>query len=393
MQSELALPQWRDYLDILAEAEQLFKLAADAIDPQQRQEVYRLMFAALAVGYHSAFVDPQFPDFVPSVSNVLNTIGVNPDYIYGYTPMDGQGVYRLSGQLGDELFILIDLSAGGLGVLDELGPSLATIDLEHCHITDDRRFELLLSATRPDNYQGDWFELNPATKTAVIRKAYYHWGQGSEARIAIERLDGPFHADRLDAAETVRRLQLLAAYINRYVGFILGYGRRQREQGYVNRLEHDDWAGRGGVTGQHYYQGLFQLQPGEAMIITTDLPERVRYWNIQVNDSLWNTIDWFKHQSSINGAQAVIDKDGKFRAVICIEDPGVPNWLDTGGHLQGSVMLRWTEASSGPEPSISIVPLVDLQEHLPTDTELMTVAERQHSMQQRRRGLQFRRRW
>src|SRR3546814_17986243 len=97
-----------------------------------------------------------------------------------------------------------------------------------------------------------------------------------------------------------------------------------------------------GLADQHYYQGIFRLQPGKALILETELPERVRYWNIQLNDPLWNTIDWLNHQRSLNGGKAIIGTDGKFRDVISAEDPGVPTWLDPGGPLDGSLMLLWT---------------------------------------------------
>jgi hypothetical protein len=152
----------------------------------------------------------------------------------------------------------------------------------------------------------------------------------------------------------------------------------------LNRLEHDDWAGRGGVAGQHYWQGAFKLAPGEAMLIETDVPETVRYWNIQLNDPLWNTIDWFNRQSSLNGGQARLDADGRFRAVIGPDDPGVPNWLDTGG---------WLEASSSPEPSLKIAPLDEIRAQLPKDTDVVTPEMRQEALRRRRRGAQLRRRW
>ena len=123
MASSDPLPGWSDYLSIMAKAQRTLDLLIDPSDPRARQEVYRLMFAALATGYHSAFADPDHPDFVPVVSNVLNTIGVNPDFIYGYTPLDGTGSYRLSGIRGNAVFILVDFVAGGLGVADEPGPS------------------------------------------------------------------------------------------------------------------------------------------------------------------------------------------------------------------------------------------------------------------------------
>lgn len=391
--TEKTLPQWRDYADIIAGAERLIEQAPQALNEQQRQELYRLMFAAVSTGYLSAFADARYPSFVPTVSNVLNTIGVNPDFIYGYTPLDGSGTYRLSGQRGDEIFVVIDFSAGGFGVVDELGPSVGVLDIDQLQLTASGEFEVILSAQRPQGYEGDWFELAATTKTAAFRKAAYHWGKGADTRLAIERLDDVGSAQRLCAEETARRLGLLAAYIERYVGFILGYGQRQRAQGLINKLEHDDWAGKGGIAGQHYYQGLFELQADEAIIIETDMPSQVRYWNIQVNDSLWNTIDWLQHQSSINGGQAKLDDDGKFRAVICPTDPAVPNWLDTGGHLSGSLMLRWMQASSGPEPRLSVVPLAQVRDYLPPTTPVISAEQRRQQLQARRRGAQLRSRW
>src|SRR3546814_7430434 len=97
-------------------------------------------------------------------------------------------------------------------------------------------------------------------------QAAYDWGVGSEARIAIERVDRPIKRQRLEAAEIARRLQRLAEHPMRYVSFALNYGKGQRERGLVNKLEHDDWAGRGGLADQHYYQGIFRLQPGKAQI-------------------------------------------------------------------------------------------------------------------------------
>ncbi len=387
------LPEWSDYMAILSEAAPLLDKLADPADPLARQEAYRLLFVSLASGLCSTFTDPDLPDFVTSVNNVMNSVGVNPDFIYGYTQIDGTGTYRLSGERGDGLFLLFDFAAGGLGVTDQLGPSVGTLDTDTLTLGPDRSFDVTLSAERPAGHHGDWYQLDRRARTAVYRQAAYDWGAGREARIAIERLDKPISPRRLDAPEISRRLALLAAHPLRYGAFALNYGKGQRERGLINRLEHDDWAGRGGLAGQHYYQGMFRIRPGEALVVETELPERVRYWNIQLNDPLWNTIDWFNHQSSLNGGQAVLDDDGRFRAVIALEDPGVPNWLDPGGHREGSLMLRWTEASSGPEPALTLVPLNGLRAHLPAATATVTPDERQQSLRRRRRGAQLRRRW
>jgi hypothetical protein len=168
---------------------------------------------------------------------------------------------------------------------------------------------------------------------------------------------------------------------------------RQRQAGLVNRFEADDWAGRGGVAGQYYYQGLFRLEPGTVLILETGLPRECLYWNVQLSDPLWNTIDWINRQGSLNGGQARLDEDGRFRAVISLTDPGVPNWLDPGGYRDGAVMMRWTRASDGPVPSLRAVAERELRQHLPQSTPVVTPGMRDVALRERRRSAQLRRRW
>ncbi|GLR68421.1 hypothetical protein GCM10010909_31020 [Acidocella aquatica] len=385
--------EWPEYLQLLSATDELLPLLANPADEALRQEAYRLFFLSISSGFFSTFADPDRPDFVPAVNTHFNASSANPDFVYYQATIDGTGVYRIAGTRGDGLFVLLDISAGGLGVMDELGPSLGLIDFDTLTLNASGAFELLLSAEKPANWHGDWRQIDPRARTLVLRQASYDWGVGRDGRFAIERMDKPLAPLRLDAAETARRLERLAGYPKRYAGLWLRHMAGQREKKLVNSFEHDDWAGRGGVAGQHYYQGLFKLEPGHVLVLETALPERVRYWNVQLGDPLWNAIDWLNRQGSLNGGQARLDSDGSFRAVIALEDPGVPNWLDPGGWSEGSVMLRWTEASSGPAPVLTPVPLADLRAALPPQTPVVTPEERQVALRQRRRGVQLRRRW
>jgi len=385
--------EWRDYLARLAESDELLGLLEDQGDEAMRQEACRLFFLSLSAGYLTTFADPDLPDFVPAVNTILTSSSANPDFIYYQATIDGTGSYRIAGNRGDALFVLLDIAAGGLGVMDELGPSLGTIDFDTLTLGDNGAFELLLSPERPSNHQGDWRHLNPKARTLVLRQASYDWGQGRDGRFTIERTDVPHAPRRPDAAEIARRLERLAGHPKRYAGLWLRHMAGQRAKNLVNSFEHDDWAGRGGVSDQHYFQGLFQLQPGHVLILETALPEKVRYWNVQLADPLWNAIDWLNRQGSLNGGQARIDQDGRFRAVIALEDPGVPNWLDPGGWSNGSIMLRWTNASSGPQPSLRLVPEAELRANLPPETPIITAEQRQRALRNRRRGVQLRRRW
>ena len=277
--------------------------------------------------------------------------------------------------------------------MDELGPSLGTIDFDTLTFGADGAFDLLLSTSEPASRASDWRFLDPSARSLVLRQASYAWGEGRDGRFTIERVDAPLAPHRLDSGEVARRLARLAAHPNRYAGLWLRHMAGQRAKMLVNCFEHDDWAGRGGVTGQHYFQGLFKLEPGHALILETALPQSVLYWNVQLADPLWNAIDWLNRQGSLNGGQARIDADGRFRAVIALQDPGVANWLDPGGWSEGAVMLRWTGASDAPEPRMRTVPLDRLRAELPAATSVVDPDERQRSLRARRRGVQLRRRW
>lgn len=388
-----SLPDWNDYLARLGEADGLLELLADPNDPALRQAAYRLFFLGLAGGYLTTFADPNCPDFVPPVNTAFNASGTNPDFAYLQAAISGEGTYRFSGWRGEGLFVHGDIMAGSLGVMDEPGPSLCAFDLDEMRLGPDGAFDILISAERPAGHDGDWLPLDPKARAIVVRQASYDWGGHRDGRFAIERVDGPLRPPIFSAEEVARRLDRLAGHARRYAGRWLAHMKGQREKGLFNRFERDDWAGRGGAAGQVYYQGLFRIEPGQALILETELPEYALYWNVQLSDRLWNTIDWVNRQSSLNGGQARIDSDGRFRAVIALEDPGVPNWLDPGGEREGSIMLRWMRCSSGPEPSLTPVPLTELRSRLPADTPAVSAEARDQSLRARRRGAQLRRRW
>jgi hypothetical protein len=72
--------------------------------------------------------------------------------------------------------------------------------------------------------------------------------------------------------------------------------------------------------------------------------------------------DYTQRHVSTNDRLAARGLDGSWTLVIAPEDPGVPNWLDTGGRLQGFMLLRWVLAGDRPPtPRCELVPLAALQ--------------------------------
>ena len=272
------------------------------------------------------------------------------------------------------------------------GPTVGNLDLDSMTIAHDGTFSLIIAPARPAGYTGDFFQLDPRARTIGIREASYDWVNEVDATIAIERLDGPATLARLSSEEIAHRLERLAGFPERYARLFVHFVQTLKQHP-ANAVVLNDWANIGGLKQQNYYEGLFEFGDGECLLVETDVPDHARYWSILLADQLFNTIDWDKCQSSLNGHQATLDSDRRFRAVICNQDPGVPNWLDSGGRFKGVIQGRWFEASSAPVPKVTRLRLADLPRHIPADTPVIDQAERKRRLLERFRGAQFRRKW
>jgi hypothetical protein len=85
-------------------------------------------------------------------------------------------------------------------------------------------------------------------------------------------------------------------------------------------------------------------------------------------------------------AQVVMDSDGACRVVVAHRDPGIANWLDTTGHVQGTVVFRNYRATGQPVPKTVKVKLADVSAHLPTDTRWVNADERAAYLKGRHRA-------
>jgi hypothetical protein len=74
------------------------------------------------------------------------------------------------------------------------------------------------------------------------------------------------------------------------------------------------------------------------------------------------TLEYRNRQSSLNQKQITLEADGSYRLVVAHADPGVPNWLDTEGHDQGSIFWRFLLPETNPAAiDCTVVPLASLR--------------------------------
>ncbi|MBV9842748.1 MAG: DUF1214 domain-containing protein [Sphingomonadaceae bacterium] len=385
--------EWERFIELIKDVDKTLEHVIDPSDPWLKQEAIQQMAMSLAQGYHAIVQqDIRYPYLYSFLNPIIKSAAPNPDYMYRGCFVEGSGTYRVSGKRGTSLFVHFGVGSGYIGVDDVPGPTVGNIDLDEVTLSEDGSFSFILSAERPDGYDGDWYELDPRARTLGIREASYDWENEVDARISVERLDDQRPFDRATPEEIAYRMERLAGFPERYAKLFVHFVKTMKQHP-VNTVTLNTWSDIGGLKDQTYYEGLYEFGEDEALIFETDVPEKVRYWQVLLADPLFNTIEWERCQSSLNGFQAKRDSDGRFRAVISIKDPGVPNWLDPAGHYKGVVQGRWYQASSAPKPTIKRVKFSEIRDHLPADTPHVDKAARKESLLARFRGAQFRRKW
>ncbi|MDH4040368.1 MAG: hypothetical protein OEV88_06915 [Gammaproteobacteria bacterium] len=361
-------------------------------DPQVQQEVARLALESLAssaIGSLGGSGD--HPAFLPTIGQVLNVGQPNADTVYRLAQITPGGVYRITGKKGSLRMVAISQSVAAKD--KKPSPRVYDHDLNAVPTDASGRYEVLLSMERPAGYKGEWWQLQPATSGLLLRMVSSDWDNEVDPTISIERLDTPVQYPRPTADELEQRLRVLPSKTAFIAGLFVDHVQKLRQEGYVNRLKTLDVSQIGGLAGQFYYEGVYELNDDEALVIETRVPARCLYRSIILTNQIYETTDWYNNHSSLNDAQALPDSDGILRVVVSARDPGIPNWLDTAGYPMGVVQGRWTGCTEKPIPGIRKVAVDSVPDLLPADTPSVSLSQRQEIIRARRRALQQRPQW
>jgi len=281
---------WNAFLDGLRDLgpRMLARLPeAQRSDPQIQQEVGRLMLEALATrALETISADPDHPAFLPSLNPTLNIYQPNADTIYKSSYITPGGTYRIRGTRGSvriaKLGQFVSTSAdNGKGV-----HTSAYNDLNTLKVDAGGRYDVILSPERPQGYTGDWWKLEPNITYLLIRQVSSDWSKERDPTISIERLDVPVAKSRPPAADLQKNLGQLAERTANTALFLVDHPQQLRDQGYVNKLKvFDVVTNLGGLFGQFYYEGAYQLADDEALVMEAKVPSKCAYYSsILTND-------------------------------------------------------------------------------------------------------------
>jgi hypothetical protein len=335
-------------------------------------------YALQMVGHVSEFLveaDRERPRFSLIVSPARKLLGDNPDSIYHQAAIRGDRSYRIRGRRTGQDYISFTVHGtdptGGFG-----GPVLADINDSDFAFDADDRYELVLSATAPP--EGDpavWVPLDPDARMVIVRNYFQHEVSAQndpEVHVVLDIVPleplGP--SPMLTDDELSDRIHQASAMLEAITLGLRVFGEPPAAPvPFVSAVPNSvgtPWSFRAtgeavaGAVDIFYSSGSFELGPDDALVMEGTIPSS-RFTNVMLWNVHMQTMDYRTRRTALNQAQIVPEPDGSYRIVISEKDPGVPNWLDTGGHRRGMVFWRFLLPESDPEtPRCTVVPVSSL---------------------------------
>ncbi|HEV8298435.1 MAG TPA: DUF1214 domain-containing protein [Acidimicrobiales bacterium] len=310
--------------------------------------------------------DPERPRFSSIVSPARKFLGDNPDALYQQAVIRGDRAYRISGRKDRQTYMSFTVhGTDPSGSIN--GPVLADINDRDLDFAADGSFELILS---PDERPRAWIKLHPDARLILVRN-YYLQRQSAQndpdlaVRLHIEPLVDPGAPPPLDDQTFARRLRDANAFLRGTSVGMRHWGERSTAPFVSNEINTvgKPWSFRSsniaaaGAVDIFYSSGSFDLAPEEALVMEGTLPScvfaNVMIWNVHMQ-----TLEYRYRRSSLNAAQMELGADDTYRIVIAAQDPGVANWLDTGGHRRGTIFWRFLLPDQDPAtPRCTVLPI------------------------------------
>ena len=132
----------------------------------------------------------------------------------------------------------------------------------------------------------------------------------------------------------------------------------------------------------------WQLAPDEALILEFDSHES--FWMLTNMGVFFNSMDYLYRPVSYTPSRTKVDRDGKVRLILCHEDPGYHNWLDTQGFERGNLTYRNLLSEARTVFRTQVLKRAQLEQALPADTAKVSPEQRVRQMRERFDGIRLR---
>ncbi len=360
------------WLDAQREAIEVVDSAPHPGHPADWGEGYRWVtrIASLAQNWALEKNDPLRPEIYLSQGPARKLIVDNPDVNYYFARLDENETYRLTGNRGSALHVGLTVGTDFLRSASSRekasGPTgtVGQYNLDEFERAANGDYEILLSRARQP---GNWIPLATGAAQIAVRETFGDRSRELPATYWIERVGDPAPAPELGPERCAEQLHdaadLLLFIVRTCAAMWRGNAGHLNQIGGAAGQQHvdaqDDAVRTHSATDMVYQGGRWKLAPGQALKVTISPPAGGSlYWGLTLVNPWAESYEYRYSQVCTNQALARPDADGSWTVVISAQDPGLSNWLDTGGRLEGFALIRWVWARS--LPANPVCELIDL---------------------------------
>jgi hypothetical protein len=393
---------WQLFCERLRGAgEQVFKDFNPA-NPRQRADAFRFLSQNLGQAFDLALEtkDTKFPVLHTFCTPFCKLGSDNADFVYQQAWIDGESVYRLSGNRGTARFL--NFTVQGPRPDRQPGtdwPSLhepfgdipeANLFGHQLETQWDGGFELFIGGPRRGP---NWLPTTAGSRKLFLRQGFDRWDELS-AQMRIERIGMaeprpvPLSGDLTAAMDWAGRF--VTGLMNDWPDHPYQFSGGAVDPVNINAFPHNS----AGDTASDKRRGravmnmCWQLRPDEALVIEFDAHDGL--WMLTNMGAFFNSMDYLYRPVSFTPSRTKVDDDGKVRIIMCHDDPGYHNWMDTQGFERGNVTYRILLSESRVILRTKLVKRADLDALLPTTTAKAAPEQRQKQLRERFDGIRQR---
>lgn len=375
---------WYDFCNQLKGAGDLIFRDTTPTQDIDRAKGLRLLArnVSLALQFHLDNNDPNFPELLHYFDPIRKQGGDNTDALYVGAPINGKHTYRISGTRGQARYFAVTVVEDGATPWG--GAVVGNMIDSDIAVADDGSFEIILS---PQEHAGNWIRTTPGSWRVTFRQFFADWENEAPMVARIDRLTEAEHDPVLTPQRVVQGLQDSAAWVREstfYWADMLDKWKVQPNQ-FLSYRQLDDNA-IDATPGGEPLICYWQVPEDEVLVVRVTPPE-ASYWAVEFGNCWWETMDYRYRLCSTNCHHARLEDNGELLLVVAHEDPGVPNWLDPSGHVEGYITVRWMGAQHYPLPQCVQMMREALSDYLPATVHRIDDVERREQLAARRRGV------
>jgi len=339
---------WEEYCDQLKAAGAALIAPGTPRDAFQQAEGIRYLTRLTRGGLEAflEFNDPAFPVFRRTAHETIKLGADNPDNHYFNAQISTKYSYCIRGRRNTVHYIGFFTQNGNYGSTGGLSPCgiLEHTDLK---VGDDGSFEIILSK-KPEGK--NWLKIEEETTMVMVRQTFLDRFKEIPAELTIENLDGRKTPDPITPAMVDEGLKTASLFVGGAALLFARWANGFRK--HTNRLPMFDPSvsnAAGGDPNIIYYHSHWKLADNEALEIEVKPPD-CDSWNFQLNNYWMESLDYRYFTICINKSSAVYKPDGSVKIIVAHRDQGIPNWINTCGHGEGTMLWRWYRIRPGEKP-------------------------------------------